>query len=267
MARSFLSLKYIAGAFLAIPLAPWLYLQGKRLKQNMPKLPEATGHEGQTGASGRALRLLVFGESTMAGVGVDTHENGFAGHLARYLSEKMDTAVIWRVVAKSGPTAKRAREQLLPLVEAAPTDLVVIGLGANDAFELSRPGHWGRQVDALIGALRDRLGDVPIVFLSVPPIKAFPAFSGAIRFVIGNLSGLLDKEMAFRVSRHHHVWYAAGGLAIADWQAKYQGGDFFSDGVHPSGLAYQIWAEATGAFMLENEELAKELERKMSADS
>lgn len=267
MNRSLLISKYALGVLLAIPLSPLLYFHGRRVIRTMPKLPGATRNEGAAGESAQPLRMIVLGESTMAGVGVDTHENGFTGALARYLSERLETGVSWKVFAESGHTAKTALEKLVPLIEGEQADLVVVGLGANDAFTVNRPERWGRQVVALIAALREKLGDVPIVFLSVPPIREFPAFSSPLRFIVGNLAVLLSKELERRISKHPGVYHASGCLVLKEW-FKIHGdhlkrSDFFSDGVHPSALTYRIWAETTGVFMIENEEIRNGLQQKL----
>lgn len=259
MNRALLLSRYALGVLLAVPLSPILYFQGRRVLKTMPKLPEATGNIGVVGTSARPLQLLVLGESTMAGVGVDTHEKGFTGALARYLSEHLATGVSWKVFAESGHTAKTALEKLVPMIEGEQADLVVVGLGANDAFTVNRPERWGKQVVALIAALRDKLGNVPIVFLSVPPIKEFPAFSSSLRFIVGNLAVLLSNELDRRVINLPGVYYASQCLVLKEWfkihGAHLKRSDFFSDGVHPSELTYRIWAETTGAFILEIDEI------------
>lgn len=74
-------LKYLVGVVLSIPLLPIIFFQGSKIKGSTIKLPEAKGTTGNVGVinSEVPLRLLVLGESTVAGVGVETHEEGFAG--------------------------------------------------------------------------------------------------------------------------------------------------------------------------------------------
>jgi len=65
-------------------LAPLLVWQGKQTRRTTPRLPEAGGEpHGQYGDGEPALRLLVIGESTAAGVGVAHHQDGLASQLAR----------------------------------------------------------------------------------------------------------------------------------------------------------------------------------------
>lgn len=46
---------------------------------------------------------------------------------------------------------------MYPEITDRSADLVVVGLGGNDAFELNRPGRWRRDVGRLIAALQSRL--------------------------------------------------------------------------------------------------------------
>ena len=82
--------KYLLGSILALPLLPVMYFQGKRIKASVPNLPEAKGTAGIAVAnSEHSMNLLTIGESTIAGVGVETHEEGFTGTLAKELAKKV----------------------------------------------------------------------------------------------------------------------------------------------------------------------------------
>ncbi|MBV6644814.1 MAG: hypothetical protein KI790_05170 [Cyclobacteriaceae bacterium] len=140
------NLKYLVGSALSLPLLPIMYYQGKKIRAGVPSLPEASGPTGICHCagkrSGRDISLLTIGESTIAGVGVTTHEVGFTGTLATELSNALTTDVRWRVYARSGYTAKKVREKIVPQIVEDTADLIVIGLGANDAFKLNRPSRW-----------------------------------------------------------------------------------------------------------------------------
>lgn len=247
-------LQYLLGSLFTLPLLPLLYYQGKQVKAKVPQLPEAAGPAGRSGdASGPPLRLLVLGESTMAGVGVDTHAEGFAGILSDELAERLGAEVCWRVYARSGYTAQQVRERLVPQIEPAAADLIVVGLGANDAFALNSPRKWRRDVVALIDALQAKCPAATIAFVNMPPIKAFPAFPALLKHVVGNLVELLGAELKALVAGRAEVYFYDRVLSLQDWRERRQvmapPEAFFSDGVHPSRLTYRLWARDVADFL------------------
>ena len=247
---------YLLRALTAAPLLPLMYVQGKRIKKSVPVLPEATGPSGITG-NGRPFKLLTIGESTIAGVGVDTHEEGFTGTLATTLAERLNRRTEWRVYARSGYTAQRTTLKLIPKITETEADLIVIGTGGNDAFTLNTPDRFRKHVSGLIDAVRLKFPNTPIVFTNMPPIKEFPAFTLLIKFTIGHLVELLGDEVEEEVKNRKNVHYYADRITIKDWTKRLniqeKTGAFFSDGVHPSKLTYQTWAKDLGRWMVEEE--------------
>ena len=101
-----MNIKYILGSILTFPLLPLMYFQGKKIKSNVPRLPEAKGIKGLSAVSSKkTLRMITIGESTIAGVGVSTHQEGFTGTLANELASELKTNIDWKVYAKSGYTS------------------------------------------------------------------------------------------------------------------------------------------------------------------
>ncbi|MEN0046745.1 MAG: SGNH/GDSL hydrolase family protein [Bacteroidota bacterium] len=249
-----MNIKYLLGSILSLPLLPLLYFQGQRIRANVPELPEAIEPQGIAGELGKTkLNLLCLGESTIAGVGVKYHGEGFAGTLAAELANSQDAEIHWRVYAKSGYTAKQVKQKLVPELREEKPDLIVIGLGGNDAFTLNRPWKWRQQMEQLIDALQEQFKDIPIFLTNVPPIKEFPAFTKPIKFVIGNLVEILGQELTKITKQKHLVHYNAEIITIKSWTKKWKVdgnvNDFFSDGVHPSKLTYQVWAKDMAQFI------------------
>ena len=258
--------RYMLGAVLALPTLPWMYMQGKRIRAKVPKLPEANGTQGIVSRnSDRTIRLLALGESTIAGVGVDTHEEGFTGTLASALARQLDADVHWKVYARSGYTARRIKEKIIPKVPPEPVDIVVIGLGGNDAFGLNSPGKWRDHIWGLIEEIKKRFGNTPIAFTNMPPIKEFPAFTPLIKFMIGNLVEILGDELEDLALDEQGVYYYPRKITLKDWierlKVQAEPSDFFSDGVHPSKLTYQVWARDFANFLLEESGIRSVLEQ------
>ncbi len=244
-----------------------MYLQGKRIRAKVPQLPEAEGFEGHCYSnerSGSTLNVLSLGESTIAGVGVQTHEEGFTGTFAKELSRLFISNVKWKVYARSGYTAREVERKIVPNITEQQADIIVVGLGGNDAFTLNRPSKWKAEVRTLIAAIQSKFPDAIVVFCNMPPIKEFPAFTPLIKFTLGNLVEILGEELRNAVSDFDNVFYFGKTITLKAWIDKYQLNvnreDFFSDGVHPSKLTYQTWARDVANEAFRNEKIKSSLQ-------
>ncbi|MEO1603455.1 MAG: SGNH/GDSL hydrolase family protein, partial [Pseudomonadota bacterium] len=86
-------------AAIRIALGPLLLTQGRRVRRDILRLPEAEGpREGIVG-EGPPLRLLVLGDSSAAGVGAATQSDALVGQLVAQLSPEYRTA--WTVIART----------------------------------------------------------------------------------------------------------------------------------------------------------------------
>lgn len=250
--------KYILANLLNLPLFPILYFQGKHIRKTIPRLPEAKQPYGSTGTGAQKIKLISIGESTIAGVGVATHAQGFTGHLAQAIAQATSSTVDWQVTARSGYTARKVKDKLLPKISASSFDMIIIGLGGNDTFKLNSPKQWRRDIESLIDKLQVQFPDTPVVFCNVPPIRSFPAFTPVIKFVLGRQIDLLHEVLKKVVASKEGIWYIEKRIKLEYWlehfkEKAYTPQDFFSDGVHPSELTYKTWANETAKFVLEKE--------------
>ena len=251
-----MNLRYLLHASLAIPQLPFMYLDGKRILGAVPKLPDAVGPAGLANVGvGPRFRLLCVGESTMAGVGVATHAEGFAGTLAVNLAQQMLREVDWQVHAQSGATARRLIHKVLPQITAPDADLIVVATAGNDAFKLTTPWKFRRDLEELIDRLQERFPGTPLAFTNIPPIWEFPAFTPLIKRTIGRLVEFHGEELQRVAGNRAGVYYNPEKITLNGWMRKHDvvgtPGDFFSDGVHPSGLTYRVWAQDFAGFLQE----------------
>ena len=231
-----------------------MYVQSKLIRKNIPDLPEAIEPSGSVEVAGsKPFQLVTIGESTVAGVGVDKHSEGFTGTLAKQLSEVLGRTINWSVYAKSGYNAKKVHQEILPQIKEAKIDLVVVGLGGNDAFEFTAPFWWERNISAIISDVRARFPKVPIAFANMPPVREFPAFSSLMHNAIGNQVDYLGVTLTAITKEFDDVHFDNSQLDFRTWVEENNldliPEDFFSDGVHPSVLTYQKWAENFAVFV------------------
>lgn len=222
-------------------LLPVVALQGLWVRRTFilaaPVSGPSTGTSGGSGAgAGAALRLAVVGESTAAGSGVDSHDDGFAGSLARALTTRTGRPVDWEVAAQFGATARRIRHRLLPRLTGE-HDLAVLLAGANDVLTRRPAADWADDLAAIVDGLGARAERVAVS--GIPPFGLFPALPGALRRYLGERAARFD-EVARQVCavRPAATWIGFGA-------GERPGPGFFAaDRFHPSAAGYRQWAGA-----------------------
>ena len=154
---------------------------------------------------------------------------------------------------------RRCKKESFRKVSETSVDLLVIGMGGNDAFTLNNPKKWRLHIQGLINDIRAKFPNTPIAFANMPPIKEFPAFTPLIKFTIGNLVEILGEELEDLVQDQKCVYYYGLKITLKDWMERLQidgkPSDFFSDGVHPSKLTYQVWAKDFADFLMKQTEI------------
>ncbi len=221
---------------LKLMLSPLLVAQAVGTKRRLPRLPEAAGpREGRAGRRGAALRLLVAGDSSAAGVGVGHQQQALAVQLARLLSQQGPGRVQWWLHARSGLTTAQTlnslREQPPPWA-----DLAVVCTGVNDLIDQVPTARAVAARDALANWLRNHQGVQHVVFAPLPPVHHFPGLPQPLRWVAGS-----DAQ------RHNQAlrdWAAArgGDVSVPALQAQLNRGTMAQDGFHPGEPVYRYCA-------------------------
>ncbi len=221
---------------LTLALLPVALPQALWTRRTALRLPPAGGDaHGLAGGefAGAPLRLLVLGESTVAGVGVELLEAALAGQLALALAQRLRRPVVWRAHGENGITAGEACERLLPAALAEPADLALLVFGVNDTTHLSSQDAWAQALRRLAAALGGQ--GARVVFTGVPPIQYFSALPWLLRKLLGLRAGLMDARLR-QVCGEVEAGYQRLELEFA---AEF----LAADGYHPSALGYRVWAE------------------------
>lgn len=211
---------------------PLIAVQGLCVAARATRLPEAAGpRQGKVG-QGDPLRLLILGDSSAAGVGVDDQNNALSGRLIAHLSQ--DHVIDWQLWARSGLTTARALH-LLSHKKAQHFDVAVLALGVNDTKNGVRINRWRHNYKQLIQNLTTRFGVRDIYASGVPPLGALPLLPEPLRSVLGTRAAQFDQALA--------------DICMYDKQAHHLRFDIpfdpklmAQDGFHPSAALYEIWA-------------------------
>ncbi len=248
-------LKYYLRLAIAAPFMPLLHKKVDRIMKDMPDLPAPEDIRKQV--NNAQVHVLSVGESSIASIGVDTQENGLTGFLAQQIEAHHKVPVSYEVIAKSGYTAAMVHDELLPTIQSKAADIIMIGLGANDTFKLSKPSKWRSDLTNILDFLTKRFNDTPIVFINMPPTTEFPVFDKMLKYFVSKQMLILRSELQKLIPSYPHAYYIPHKLTAERLIKKYnikgkQIPDFYSDGVHPSKLTYNMWAREIFEFIQQN---------------
>jgi lysophospholipase L1-like esterase len=230
-----------------LALSPLLAWQAVRTRRRVPKLPEPEGRRQGTVGEGRTLRLLVAGDSSAAGVGVDLQTQALAAPLARRLAQQLACQVEWQLLAKSGLNTA----QTLALMRQAcvRADVAVVVTGVNDVVEQVSSQRATRAREALVTWLRHHGGVQHVVFLPLPPVHRFHGLPQPLRWVAGT--------DARRHNRALSDWIASAdeGVSLVNLKLPVNRGMMARDGFHPGEKAYRYITQAVTAHLADLEVL------------
>ncbi len=217
-----------------IALAPLLMWQGRRVRREALRLPEAAGARAGLEGEGTRLRLLMLGDSSAAGVGVADQADALVGRLVALLAT--DHRVHWRLEAGTG-------DQLADLLARLDTlaredfDAVVVAIGVNDATARTPTSAWREGLRRLLAGIGARFGEPTVLVCAIPPMEVFPALPRPLADWLGMAAARLNQ--------------ATGAVLADDPRAHFLHFDFdpdpqwmCEDGFHPSAAGYRRWAEA-----------------------
>jgi lysophospholipase L1-like esterase len=218
-----------------IPVAPVLYAQGKRLRRDTPILPPAAlpWHGSHPGPD--PLRLLLLGDSTVAGVGAATQQDGLAGNLSREIGTRMNRGVEWRAVGESGATSRDLLERFIDDAVSATFDVAFVSVGANDALGLRSRADFGRDIRSLVARLRQVSPESTILMSSLPAFFRFELLPNPLKRNLYRHSRSLEAEARRIIGMTENA-------RMSPPPPPYTEGFFASDLFHPSELGYRDWA-------------------------
>lgn len=212
--------------------SPLLVAQAVWVMARASRLPEAAGPRRGTLGQGPARRLLVVGDSSAAGVGVEDQSQALGGQLARALSR--DHTVHWSVIAKSGATV----QTMLTILENepnAPVDMVLIALGVNDTKNGVRTKTWEAGYRALLTTVRLKFGSPRICVSGVPPLRHFPLLPHPLSDVLGARAERFDAILQTIATERSDITHLPMEFPL-------ERENMAADGFHPSARVYREWA-------------------------
>ena len=218
-----------------IPVAPVLAIQGRRLRRVTPLLPPAALPWTGSLPGDQPLRLLVIGDSTAAGVGAASQDEGLPGGLARELRARWRRGVDWTAIGESGATSRDLIERFLPTALEQDYDFVFLTIGANDALAIRTRTAFARDVRSILEALRERNPEATLMMSSLPAFYRFELLPQPLKRRLYTHSSSLEAGA-------REVVAGFDGAFMSPKPPPYTDGFFATDLFHPSAIGYRDWA-------------------------
>ncbi|MBF0276996.1 MAG: SGNH/GDSL hydrolase family protein [SAR324 cluster bacterium] len=211
------------------------------------RLPEAGGDaQGLFRRDSRkTIEILVLGESTVAGVGVEDHQEGLGAAIAFHLSENTGCSVHWQVLGKNRIDILGVIAKLVPQIPEDRLDYLIICLGVNDTTGLTSLPTWRQRITELVNMI-GRKSKCRVFFSELPPMGKFTALPQPLRWIMGLRASILNRAL------QQHAMMGRSFQLIPLGELKDP--EFLAvDGYHPSKAGYFAWGKSIAEIIARQE--------------
>lgn len=208
------------------PTLPYLSYKALQVKKKYPT-PPAMSNELILGESDQ--KILIIGESTVAGVGAQDPTETLAYHIHSFFEGKYE-------VQNYGKNGIRAKE-LLPYFRKnlksinGQVDGIFLYIGANDCFKLTSPTDYYKALKHVLEVLQEQFKANWIYLADIPPVEQFPAFPPILKSFLKEQRHFLKTQMEMLSRENEQVIHEQISM---DFDPSF----FSNDLVHPSGKGY-----------------------------
>ena len=202
---------------------------------------EATVDPASGDASAAApLKLVMLGDSTVAGLGAPTEEQSLPVQTAQRVADLLGRRVEVRGLGVSGARTADVTAGQLPQVTEA--DVVVIVIGSNDVTHGTPPWRFDDLTREMLVTATEQT-DAPVVLGGIPLFGSATALAQPLRAVVGAYARPLRNLQARQVAAVDGVTFV--NIAV-EASPRFRGvPDAMSgDGFHPAPIGYGFWADA-----------------------
>ncbi len=214
-------------------LLPVLLAQAVYVRSRVLILPEPEGDRRGVVGDGPLLRVLILGDSSAAGVGVETQDSALLGQMAQRLSDV--ARVDYELVAETGAKTSQALSWL-DEIPVKTYDVVVLALGVNDVTKAVPLRRWLALQRRLMDRLEADFGARKVIVSGLPPMGQFPLLPQPLRWAMGRRAQWFDDHLERLLATRPACAPVKIDLGLNDKNMS-------ADGFHPGHEVYAAWAE------------------------
>ena len=223
-----------------------LATRGEYLPEDPGYVVAATATPAAAPGDGAPLRMVVLGDSTVAGLGAETETDSVAVQTAQRVADEIGRPVEVRGLGVSGARTADVLNEQIPQIVSGEADVVVIVIGSNDTTHLTPPWRFDDLTRSMLTRASEQAGDVPVVLGGVPLFGSATALRQPLRGVVDLYAKVLrriQRDVAAETAGVEFVNIAVEAsprfVGVPDAMSR--------DRFHPAATGYGFWADALAA--------------------
>ncbi|MGD1885805.1 MAG: SGNH/GDSL hydrolase family protein [Cohaesibacteraceae bacterium] len=222
----------------------WLWLpialvQGLGVRSGRTRLLAPDGPSiltvGPDKPASKPLRLLIVGDSSVAGVGVARADETLPVQSASHLADRLERAGALLASGQSSAVSADLRDHVMPHLPRDVFDLVILVVGLNDAKNLHTSARFLREFGTLLYALKARFPSAVIAHWALSPFSIVPGLPQPLKGFLSLRSDRMDALAA--------CLCAERGVKRFERRTELPPEAFADDGFHMSAEGCRLWAD------------------------
>ncbi|MCE7026937.1 SGNH/GDSL hydrolase family protein [Jiella avicenniae] len=230
-------------SWLLLPVYVWQGVQTRRRVLRMTPPDGATS--GVLGADARSettVKLLVIGDSSAAGVGVDHVDDALGPKLAERIVALTGRSVFWRMAGANSAVSAEIRDHVVPNLAREAFTHIVLMIGTNDAKNFHGGRRFKKSFGSLLYALKAKWPEARIVWSPPVDLKRVPALPRGLAHVL-ELRARIVRKIGARLC-------AERGAIVATTLPRVEPAGFSRDGFHASAEGYAYYANHLVSYVI-----------------
>ncbi len=194
---------------------------------------------------GPPVRLVMLGDSTVAGLGAETVADSLVLQTAERVADRLGRVVEARGFGVSGARTIDVRDEQIPMIDSD-VDVVVIVIGSNDATHLAPPWRFDDLTRSMLAAAQQQAPDAQVVLGGIPLFGEARALNEPLRSVVDGYATVLRQVQRRATASVEGATYVNIATQASP---RFVGvpNAMLRDGFHPGAVGYGFWADALSA--------------------
>ena len=230
-------------SWIALPVYVW---QGLKIRRSTVRLaPPKQKHRVTFSGKGSPIKVLMLGDSSIAGVGVQDFDACLSGQLPKLLYNKTGRTITQRTCGNNSATAGQLLGNVLPNLEYEHFDFIIINVGVNDSKNFHTGRRFKKEFGGLLYGLNAKFPGATIIWQGLIDMDQIPVLPNPLRKILSIRSRIL-RQIGDQLCRERFAL-----APESKWNPVPE--NWSQDKFHVSEKGYFEWADQLSDYMIDLE--------------